>query len=581
MTALGGAAATGDITALTCLWRDGDSPVWQQFRDPQQILQASDLAEVPRVLRAAEQYAKAGKWCVGYVAYEAAPAFDRARTTHDARELPLAYFAVYDVAEPAVPPSGAAVQTGAWTVPLRSDYYQSLERIRREIVDGNTFQVNHTVELRADTPSSAHDVFAELYRRQPTSYAAFLKVGGTSVLSVSPELFFSRRGSQITMRPMKGTVARGSTIDSDDVHRRWLLASAKNRAENTMIVDLLRNDLGRIAAPGTVRVTELVRLETYPSFHALTSTITAETPGVDLVDIFAALFPCGSVTGAPKASTMRIIAEEESRPRGVYCGAIGILAPGGDTRFSVAIRAAELDSGGSLRYSVGGGITADSDPAEEYDELLTKARIALTLPGPDLLETMWLHEGRFAHVDRHLARLAASSVQLGYLHDEARVRRALDECAAQHPSGSWRARLLLNRAGGVQAEAYPFMPEPQKVMTARICADRVRSDDIRLRHKLTDREIYDSRREAGVDTTLLLNERDEVTEFLFGNIVVRRGADLLTPPLECGLLPGVGRALALENGVREQVICVPDVRACDEVWHVNSLRGWNRVQIDP
>ncbi|WP_134321976.1 chorismate-binding protein [Cumulibacter soli] len=580
MTALGGAGASGDITALTCLWRDDDSPVWQQFRDPQRILQASDLTDVPRVLRAAEQYAKAGKWCVGYVAYEAAPAFDRSRVAHGAGELPLAHFAVYDVAEPAVAPSGAPVQTGAWTIPPRSDYYESLARIHGEIVDGNTFQVNHTVELQAHTSSSARDVFAELYGRQPTSYAAFLDVGGTSVLSVSPELFFSRRGSQLTMRPMKGTIARGSTSDSDDANRRWLLTSAKNRAENTMIVDLLRNDLGRIASPGTVRVTELVRLETYPSFHALTSTITAEAPGVDLVDIFAALFPCGSVTGAPKASTMRIIAEEESRPRGVYCGAIGILAPGGDTRFSVAIRTAELHPGGTLRYSVGGGITAASDPAEEYDELLTKARIALTLPGPDLLETMLLHDGEFAHVDRHLGRLTASSIQLGYIYDEVMVRRALDECAAQHPSGSWRARLLLSRAGGVRVEAHSFMPEPQKVMTARICADRVRSDDVRLRHKLTDRGIYDSRRIAGVDTTLLVNERDEVTEFLFGNIVVRRGADLLTPPLGCGLLPGVGRAIALADGVREQVISVAELQTCDEVWHVNSLRGWNRVQID-
>lgn len=574
---------------------DADSPpVWRQFRNPAAVLAAYHLDEVPRVLREVDRHAAAGRWCVGFVAYEAAPAFDPALVTHPAHpHLPLAWFAVHDAALPAAAPERPAVlaprdapRTGPTRMPDEDAYRSAVREIHRQIADGNSYQVNLTVPLRAElTAGTPEGLFAELYARQPTEYAAFLDLGEQVVLSASPELFFERRGDAVTMRPMKGTVARGGTPEQDDANRRWLLASVKNRAENTMIVDLLRNDLGRIARTGTVRVEQLVALETYPTFHALTSTIGADCAVADLLQIFAALFPCGSITGAPKASTMRIITELEDEPRGVYCGAVGVVAPGGDARFSVAIRTAVVGpgsaphpdsapTGGVLRYGVGGGITTDSTADEEYAELLVKSRIVRELPGPDLLETFRLQDGEAVNLALHLRRLLASAAELGYPTTTVALQRAVRALLDRHPAGTWRARLLLSRTGGLHTEAAAFDPDALRSMTATVSTRPVLSSDLRLRHKLTDRSAYDARRDPRFDTTVLVNERNEVTELLYGNLVVRRAGRLITPPLSSGLLPGVGRALAIADGVAVETVGAGELAGCDELWHVNSLRGW-------
>ena len=590
------------VTATMRFGAPGGSPAWLRFCDPVDVLAAYEIGDVLPVLREVERHAQEDRWSVGYVAYEAAPAFDSALTTRSPRPgLPLAWFSVHDSPHSAdSAPAGSALSadgppqvgtaitadvsgfgTGPWLLPDRSDHTRVLAGIHDEIADGNTYQVNFATQLSAQLDGTVEQLFAELYRRQPTDFGAYLDLGEHAIVSVSPELFFELQGSIVTMRPMKGTVARGATPEQDAANQRWLLSSAKNRAENTMIVDLLRNDLGRIARTGTVRVDDLVQLESFPTFHALTSTIRAEVDDADLCNLFAALFPCGSITGAPKASTMRIIAGLESEPRGPYCGAIGVVAPGGDARFSVAIRTAVVGPDSVVRYGVGGGITADSIADEEYVELLTKARIVLALPGPSLLETFRLHDGAAHNIDLHLARMSASAAELGYDYDETRAHAAVQGLRAQYASGTWRARLLLDRGALFHAEAAPFELDAHAVMTARVSPNRVVSADSRLRHKLTDRALYDSRREPDVDTTLLVNEHGELTEFLFGNIVVRRGDELFTPPLGAGLLPGVGRALALADGVQERAITLDELDDRDEVWHVNSLRGWSRVDLLP
>lgn len=592
-------ATSGDRTILR-FGRPGAPPTWQHFGRPVAVLAAHGLDDVRPVLDAAESHAQRGSWAVGFVSYEAAPAFDPSLRVHPAvRGLPYAWFAIHEAPSEHSPsnagPGVAAVDpsTSVWLPPDTATYLRAVERIHAEIADGNTYQVNYTERLEAELRASAESLFSTLVAQQPDSLAAYIDLGDFQIASVSPELFFERVGRTVTMRPMKGTVARGRSDAEDRRNRSWLRGSAKNRAENVMIVDLLRNDLSRIADTGSVQVGELLTLETYPTFHALTSTIRAATSAT-LAEIFAALFPCGSVTGAPKSSTMRLIADLESAPRGVYCGAIGVLAPGGDARFSVAIRtavtapvatapspasaakAARAGAARAVTYGVGSGITAGSDAAEEYAELITKSRI---LPGPDLLETFRIENGVAPHLTLHLARMRASATELRYEFDEQVVADAVRRLIDAHPSRAWRARLLLSRSGVCRGEATGFDPTQLQHMTARLSDSPVDATDPRLRHKLTDRTTYDARRLDGADTTLLVNERAELTEFLFGNLVVRRGDRLLTPPLDCGLLPGIGRAIALADGVREAVIRIEDLASCGEIWHVNSLRGWSRVQL--
>ena len=347
-----------------------------------------------------------------------------------------------------------------------------------------------------------------------------------------------------------------------------------------MIVDLLRNDLGRVAVPGTVRVPELFTLETYPTFHTLTSTVTAElSEDVGLSALFRALFPCGSVTGAPKVSTMRLIRELEPTPRGVYCGAVGFLKPGGDAAFSVPIRTLVLTRNGA-EYGVGSGVTWDSRADDEYAELAVKATL-VTDPRPDfsLLETLLWNGQTLVRLGRHLARLTTSATFFGFSLDEQVVRDGLLEHVHHHPGTPRRVRLLVSRGGEVRLESQPFTPTdgPLRVTLAK---EPVSSRDTFLFHKTTRRDPYDARRRDApdADDVLLWNERGELTEFTIGNVVLGLDGKLVTPPLEAGLLAGVMRAEGLEAGLlEERALNVEDLARATKIWRINSLRGWQEV----
>ena len=404
------------------------------FSGPLCVLQAATADEVPDVLRRAEEHARAGCWVIGFVSYEAASGFDRALHAHDAPAdgLPFALFAVFHAREAAPRPRGSHL-CGAWHDETALGRFDDvIARIRGGITAGDYYQVNYTTRLRAPFSGDGLSFFDSLRASQPNAYCAYLDFGRWQICSVSPELFFhwgtaEDAGRALTCRPMKGTAARHEDPVPDRAAAQALLNSPKERAENLMIVDLVRNDLSRVAQPGSVRADQLFSVEAWPTVWQMTSTISCRTrEKADLRDVFRALFPCGSVTGAPKAAAMSAIRALETSPRGVYCGAIGVLMPGGEALFSVGIRTPVVDqAAGSAECGIGSGITLDSVAQREHEEWLAKqAFLMQACPEYELLETLRLHHGRYWLLRGHMKRLARSARALGFEFDEPRLMKA-------------------------------------------------------------------------------------------------------------------------------------------------------------
>jgi len=593
---------------------------WQAgFEDPLQILTAWRLDEVPALLQQVQAHARAGRWCVGEVAYEAAAAFDAALQTQKPRPAwPLARFAVFERMLAGLPAqaggevrageaaSGAVghdiprAAVGEWCCTTSYPAYAArVERVRRALLEGECYQVNLTEALRMDWPlAQAADVatwFERLRAAQPGGYQVWLDWGGQQVLSLSPELFFDWRpdGAQGLLRcqPMKGTAPRHADAQRDAQASAELRASAKEQAENVMIVDLLRNDMGRIAEPGSVQVASLFDVQALPTVWQMTSTVTARTrAGVGLPELFAAMFPCGSVTGAPKARAMHWIAALEAGPRGVYCGALGVVRPGGAATFNVPIRsvALERDETPSPRwqarwqacYGVGSAITFYAEPGAEWRELSAKARVLQRASADfELLETLRLEEGRYVLLDAHLSRMAASARYFGFAWSEAAVRDCLRSVLGERARGVYRVRLTLSAAGQARSQVADLATTLEPV-GFNLSAQPLPSQGLEhefVVHKTTRRQHYDARLVAasGVFDTLLCNERGELTEFTRGNVALKLDGRWLTPALHCGLLPGTLRADLLARGeIAEAVLTVQDLRQAQAVAFFNSLRGW-------
>lgn len=567
--------------------------------EPVGVLEATRAGEVVAVLEAAEAAAARGLWVAGFVSYEAAPGLDPALTVR-AREaddpfsaLPLAWFAMFERAEETALPlprdEGVPVAPEGTWVPTtdRGVFESSVDRIRELIAAGETYQVNHTMRLRSRVEGDARGLYRDLCYAQRGGFSAYLDLGRYRILSASPELFFELRDRVIVTRPMKGTAPRGRWPEEDRAAAAALLDSAKDRAENAMIVDLLRNDLGRISRTGSVTWADVFQAERYETVWQLTTTVSASLEGgIDLSGVFRGLFPSGSVTGAPKVRTMEIIAELEDSPRGVYCGAVGYLPPAGTdgpgARFNVAIRTVTLDTAsGTAEYGVGGGITWDSDSGTEYEEVVAKSRVLTAhRPSFDLLETMRHDrvEG-VRHLDLHLGRLAGSADYFGFSYDETDVREAVEKTVASAPPVPCRVRLSLGRDGTVRVACTPLVSEPEAV---RIAVDDVPQDprDVYLFHKTSRRQRYEEarRRHPDADDVVLINDRGEVTESTIANLAVRVGGRWVTPPIDAGLLPGIGRAVELERGtLTEAPIRTEEARASDDIALISDTRGWRRA----
>jgi para-aminobenzoate synthetase/4-amino-4-deoxychorismate lyase len=558
------------------------------FNNPSEVITAFDLSEVRPALREVESAARVGRYAVGYVAYEAAPAFDRALVVREA-STPLVWFGIFDAPSRGGPErigGGAGYSLSAWEPSETRDAYgRNVREAQEAIARGDTYQVNYTFRMRARFRGDAFAFYERLRAAQPTRFGAYLDAGRFKILSASPELFFRRRGPRILTRPMKGTAARGRWSEEDDEVCRALAASAKNRAENVMIVDLLRNDLGRVALTGTVRASALFKVERHPTVFQMTSTVGARLrDGATLEDIFVALFPCGSVTGAPKVSTTRLIARLEGSPRGVYCGAVGMIEPGGDAVFNVPIRTVVVDSSeGAAEYGTGGGVTWYSTPGGEYAEALDKARLlAEDTSAFELLETLRLEGGRYDLLEEHLARVKSSARYFDFNVSESRVREALNGHASGRASRPpRRVRLLVSREGRVRVES-EALAETRGVQRVALALTPVDRRERFLYHKTTRRGVYESRRaeREGVFDVLLWNEEGELTEFTNGNLVVELEGRRWTPPRECGLLAGTFREALLRGGeVSERALRAEDLARSSRVWFVNGVRGWIEVSV--
>lgn len=575
----------------TVVLRDAATARWLLFRRPIRALAARSLDEVQPLLREVEAAAARRQHAAGFLSYEAAPAFDTAFRARPAGPAPMAWFGLYREPEVvALPdPQPVAPETTAWEPDTaRADYLAAIGRIRDYIATGDTYQVNYTFRLRARLREDPWKLFLRLQHAQQAPYGAFVNAGDDTICSASPELFFDMRGSRIECRPMKGTRPRGLRIDDDRALGADLAAARKDRAENVMIVDMVRNDLGRVCKHGTVETVSLFDVERYPTLWQMTSTVRGES-GAPLTDIFKALFPCASITGAPKIRTMQIIDELERSPRGVYTGCIGFVAPNRRAQFSVAIRTAHLRGGGAAEYGTGGGIVWDSSPEGEYEECLTKAAILGESPRRfQLLETMrWDVWRGFLFLDEHIRRMGESAAYFGFAFDAEAVRQRLVSEAAGFGDGGRRVRVLASDDGQVNVEAAAladaFHDEPDDRAPAwRVGLARTPVPS-RLRflyHKTTRREAYErARREAGgADDALLWNERGEVTESTIANVVAVLDGEWVTPPLACGLLGGVFREHLLRTGrVRERTLRVGDLPRASAVYLVNSVRGWIRA----
>jgi para-aminobenzoate synthetase / 4-amino-4-deoxychorismate lyase len=557
---------------------------WLYFSEPRKIVAATKLEVVRDALNEVERDVEKYGWhAAGFISYEAAPAFDPTLLTHTGNGFPFLWFGLYPQPRSVSVPLPARPKTNLnWQPSLdRASYDAAIDRIKEYIARGQTYQVNYTMRLQADFEASPWKYFLQLIQTQ-SRYAAYVDLGQYVICSASPELFFDLNGETITCRPMKGTARRGRTTEEDQEQADELQNSEKNRAENVMIVDMIRNDLGRIAKTGSVRVPEMFRVERYPTLWQMTSTVTAQTRE-PLARIFGSIFPCASITGAPKVSTMKIIHELEAAPRGIYTGTIGYFAPERQASFNVAIRTMTINRYDlKAEYGIGGGIVWDSTSADEYTEALLKARILSEgSPQFSLLETMlWTPEEGIFLQTKHIKRLLDSAEYFGFRASKASIEHSLNRQQLVFDSPH-RVRLLLSPHGKIEIKSTPVSLE-KKAVRASLAHGPVDSNDIFLFHKTTRREVYDKSRSShpDCDDVLLYNERGELTEFTIGNLVVELDGKLLTPPVTCGLLPGTFRAELLETGTTtEQVIPLHRLNECTRIYRVNSVRKWEEVII--
>ncbi len=558
------------------------------FRHPIEQRAVFALDEVIPLLERSVAAASEGRWVALGLSYEAAPAFDSALEVKTSSEFPLAWMGVFaecsSAASVSAPDSPFAVS--AWDAQIdKREYRRAIQSIRDYIESGDTYQINFTFPLRGHLTGDLFSCFRAIGTDQGAAYSAYLDIGTHKILSFSPELFVERRGNSLTTRPMKGTLARGRWLEEDDQRALQLLDSAKDRAENVMIVDLMRSDLGKIAETGSVSVPELFAVERITRVHQLTSTVTAvQRPGTGVVEMLRALFPSGSVTGAPKARSMEIITELEKEPRGIYTGAIGMLNPNGDAVFSVPIRTVAVDSRtGEATLGVGGAITWDSTTEGEYEESRLKAKF-LTDPWPefDLLETLALRDGKYTLLDRHIARARDSARYFGFHWNESEILRALEDVRTSNLLGQWRVRLLIARNGSARAEAHSMGESRTTPLVVKFASDSVDDRDPLLFHKITARSRYERELERcrPCDDVIFWNSRGEVTESTIANVVVSSDGKYWTPPKTAGLLAGTFRAELISKGeLFERTITREELAAAESFALINSVRGWMRAKL--
>jgi para-aminobenzoate synthetase/4-amino-4-deoxychorismate lyase len=553
------------------------------------ICSTREPLQVPAVLEEVAQEVESGRYAAGFVSYEAAPGLDPALKTLPPGPLPTAWFGVFERMEtfgqlPLWRGDGLEVLSIRPSLSAEG-YRERWQKIHAYLAEGHTYQTNLTFPLFVRLGGTPEDWFSRLYEAQPTSFAAFIRTEEFVIVSVSPELFFRVEGGRVVCRPMKGTARRGRWCQEDLSQRARLAESPKDRAENAMIVDMVRNDLARIAAPGSVRVTAAFVVEQYPTVWQMTSTVEATT-NAPMVEIFKALFPPASVTGAPKVRTMEILCELEIAPRGVYTGAIGWFLPQRRCQFAVAIRTLWWhQSMQEAVYSVGSGVVWDSTAEAEYEECLRKAAVLATRPQVFELFTTILWDGaQLFLLEKHMERLERSAEYFGFPFSVTSAQALLEKLLEPCRGVRRRVRLFVGRSGRLRADVSPILPlTREETVPVRLAAVPIDPANVLLYHKTTARQMY---QEMGIYPdavdVILWNPQGQVTETTLANLVVEIGGKRFTPPIECGLLPGVFRQYLLESGqVAERVVTVEELRRADRLYAVNALRGWIPLRLLP
>ena len=547
------------------------------FTKPIKELKTRNLDQVEALLREVEAYQEQGFYAVGYVSYEAAPAFEKKFAAHPAPLMGeyLIYFTIHEEVETLpFPEDYEAVDLPAnWKEEVEAPAYQeAIKTIHHHIRQGDTYQVNYTVQLSQELKADPLAIYNRLVVEQKAHYNAFIQHDDVSILSISPELFFEQDDRLLTTRPMKGTTRRGLTNQEDLQESAWLKADPKNRAENMMIVDLLRNDMNRISEIGSEQVTRLCQVEQYSTVWQMTSTIESRLrPEVDLVQTFRALFPCGSITGAPKISTMEIIHKTEKAPRGVYCGTIGILLPKGKRIFNVAIRTLQMQ-GNQAIYGVGGGITWDSKWESEYQETKQKSAVLYRQePRFELLTTGRIHKGELTFLEQHLTRLREASRYFAYPYDEPKLLKELQEELARLESNlDYRCRIALHKNGTFHLVITELTDLPASYLQAQLIEQKLDLATPFTYFKTSQRDHLSQSNHEQIfhlpDGTLL--------ETTIGNLVLEIEGQLYTPPAHLPLLDGIYRRHLLETQqVEEKLLTLNDLELADRVYACNALRG--------
>jgi para-aminobenzoate synthetase/4-amino-4-deoxychorismate lyase len=577
----------------------GSGPPSLLFTDPVDIIAAETPAEVPAALERLDAAVKSGLYAAGFFAYELGYVMEPrlAALMPSSRNVPLLWLGLYKAPAEMTPPevghwlathtrSGTYHFTDvtlAWDEPA---YLERFAEVQEKIRAGDIYQLNLTFKARFRLSGSPLTFFLDLRQKQRVAYGGIVDTGKVTVLSASPELFIEQDGRKIATRPMKGTAPRAGTLETDALARRQLAEDVKQRAENLMIVDLMRNDIGRISEIGSVSVTDLFTVETFQTLHQMTSGVHATLKdGIGMAQLLRGIFPPGSVTGAPKIRAMELIAALETEPRGVYCGAVGYISPEGRALFNVAIRTAVVFRDAFGEMGIGSGIVFDSQGTKEYAECLLKMKFLTDPVKPfELIETMLYEPGSgVALLERHIARLKTSARYFSFAFDEAAVRRALQD-AVEGRNERLRLRLLLSEQGQITVTATPLpAPAADALMRFVVSEERLDSADIFLFHKTTRRELYDTEWQhyadsMGADEVVYLNEKGELTEGSRTTIFLERDGHLLTPALASGLLPGTLRAeLIAEGRAVEAVLTLEDLQSADAVFLGNSVRGLVRA----
>lgn len=575
---------------MRALFFDSDSGVWLGFTNPVADYSALAANEIPSVLeRVCLESAREGLFAAGYISYEGASAFDGRLVAHPGdADLPPARFALFSsMSRHDDPAEFAKGEAGSWSVgPFvpeldESRYAEKIAVIRERLFAGDTYQVNFTFRLEAPFSGDPFGWFLALASAKPGEYLSYWEDDGFAVCSTSPELFFRKEGTHLTFKPMKGTAPYGPECGQDAASAAGTLRNCpKNRAENLMIVDMIRNDAGRVALPGTVKVPALYETETHPTLIQMTSTVTAETDA-DIPRIFASVFPCASITGAPKVRTMEIIRELEESNRGVYTGTLGFITPQQDCLFAVAIRTAVVDTRKkTARYGTGSGITWLSDDREEWNECLLKTR-ALQCGEPfHVFESLLLENGEYWLLEKHLARMERSCARFALVRDVpelmGRVESCLEKTAERNPVGRFKVRIHCDGIHEPVLACAPALSLPDPY-TVALSSTSIDSGDPFIGHKTNRRQHIEKALSATAGQTsdvILVNDRGELTESSRANLIVNVDEGLFTPPVSSGLLPGVYRERLLEEGkIAERVLYREDFFRADGIFLCNSVRG--------